>query len=124
MTALRCNAHGVYEPHEVLNLPADRKGWRGMDTAEIELAFLGTHWIYSVSFQLMQGDSWGRCEPLSDTMDGSPYARRAHSREAAIAAACARLRADLSDRASQPGDARRIIQWVETLRPIQMELAL
>ena len=124
MTPPVCNAHGVYQPHESLTLACDRRGWRGMPTAELELAFLGTHWIYSVAFPLLQGDSWGRCEPLTDSREGAPYARRAHSREAAIEAACASLRKDLSARAQQPGDARRIVQGLDTLRPVQMERAL
>lgn len=117
MSAERCNEHGVYAPDEVLALQREVKGWRGMPTAEIELRNLGGHWIWSASFQLMQGDHLGSCEPL---VDREP--RRAADRHAALYCAKAQLLQRLSERAKEPGDARRIMIWLDGLERAQGEL--
>lgn len=111
------NTNGVYEPDEHLSLHRDVKGWRGCPTAEITLADLGTHWIWATSFNLMTGDCWGSSSPLwNDERHSQP------SRAAAIEAAASHLRHRLSRRAADCPDARRIMAWLDQLRPVQMEL--
>ncbi|WP_447724674.1 hypothetical protein [Sphingomonas koreensis] len=113
----RPNAHGIYEPTENLALPRDVKGWRGCNTADIDLANLGTHWIWSTGFQLMNGDCWGSAGPLwNDERHSAP------TRDAAIDAASADLRARLVSRSDEYADVRRIMAWLDRLQPVQMEL--
>lgn len=117
------NAHGVYAPHEVLTLPCDRKGWRGVETARIKLADLGGYWIWTTSFQMHSGDCLGSSSPLmDDTRDGVPNSSRAPTRDAAIERASARLRRTLEPRAKEYADARAVLAWLETLRPAQGDL--
>ena len=117
MTGNRCNDAGVYEPDEVMTLERDVKGWRGMPTAEIELRDLGTHWIWSASFALMDGDHLGHGQPLCDE---ARY--RSPDRASALYRAKAYLVRTLEKRAHRPGDARRIMIWIDTLSPAQGSL--
>lgn len=117
MAAERCNAHGVYEADETLTLPRDVKGWRGCPTAEIELRCLGDYWIWSICFQLMGGDHAGSAQPLCDH---ERY--RAPDRLAALYCARAELAKRLEERAKEPGDARRIMVWLDSLNPAQGSL--
>lgn len=111
----RCNQFGVHEADETLVLPFDRKGWRGVPTAEIELRDLGTHWIWSASYCLMSGDHQGHFSPLTD----HPRYRQP-TRQEALDAARADLRAPMDGRDSR--DAKRIVQWLEGLNPVQGSL--
>lgn len=112
-----CNEHGVYSPTEVLRLPRDRKGWRGMDLCEIELADLGDHWIWATGFTMFSGDCWGSYSPLRKV-----HGREAATRGEAIQAASDHLRAKLAGRAAGFPDARAIIAWLDGLRPAQLSL--
>lgn len=110
-----CNQHGVYEAQERLVLARDTKGWRGLPTAEIEMCQLPEGWLWATSFQLMQGDCCGSASPLSLN-----HGRLAPSREVAIEAAVAHLSARMAKQDGQ--DARRIVAWLETLQPDQLDL--
>lgn len=112
-----CNEHGVYQPDERLTLPRPVKGWRGGPIGEIDLADLGTHWIWATGFQLWGADCWGASSPLCDR---DRY--RAPSRDAAIQAACAYLRAKVGPRAGECKEAKAIVAWLDTLIPDQLDL--
>lgn len=114
----RCNENGVYEPDEVFTLDRDVKGWRGVPNAEIELRDLGTHWIWSASFALFGGDHLGSFHPLHDDDER----HRAPDRGTALYCARAELARRLTERAKEPGDARRIMVWLDTLSPRQGSL--
>ena len=121
MTA-RCNAHGVYEADEVLQLARPLKGWRGGPIAEVCLANLGTHWIWATSYQLWTGDCCGSSSPLMD-MEPTPFSTcRAPTRQAAIELASAQLRKSLTPRAAECRDARAVLEWLDTLTPDQFDL--
>jgi len=116
----RCNENGVYEPDERFELPMPKKGWRGCPLAEIEIADLGTHWIWAVSYQMMTGNCAGRGSPLTD-FDRPWGTSRAPTRDAAIAAATADLRISMMKR-GDCRDARAVLAWLDTLRPAQLDL--
>lgn len=112
MTAL--NEHGVYSADEVLQLPMPRKGWRGCSLAEIRLAKCDDGWRSATAFQLLKGDCWGSCGPISAR---DP----AHAtREGAVETASAHLRARLADR--EGPDPRAIMAWLDGLQPPQLSL--
>ena len=106
-----------HEPTERIILPRAKPGWCGVGLAEINLADLGTHWIWSIGFQMHTGDMWGSGGPLWDG-DG----HRAPTRDDAIAAASDALRAKLGGRVAEYPDARAVIGWLDTLRPDQPDL--
>ena len=115
--SVKPNRHGVRTPQERLQLPRDMKSWRGCSVAEIELADLGTHWIWATGFQMMTGDCWGSGGPLVDHPS-----HRSSTREAAIEAASAHLREKVGKRVGTYPDARRIMDWLDGLRPAQSDL--
>lgn len=119
----KCNKFGVYQPDETLELPRPDKGWRGGPIAEIDLADMGTHWIWSTGFQMWSGDMWGSSSPLMD-LEPTPYSTcRAPTREAAIELASAQLRKNLTKRADEGDrDARAVLTWLDTLIPDQFDL--
>ncbi|MAY78574.1 MAG: hypothetical protein CL802_13545 [Citromicrobium sp.] len=101
------NKHGVYlEPTERLALPRNKKGWQGVDTAEIELIDLGPHWLWSTGYELSSFS--GSHSPLSDH-----HATRAPTRAEALSAACDHLRRKLEG--TDHADARAILAWLKTL---------
>ncbi len=118
-----CNENGVYQADETLELPRAVKGWRGGPIAEIDLADMGTHWIWSTGFQMWGGDMWGSSSPLMD-LEPTPFSTcRAPTREAAIELASAQLRKNLAKRAEEGDrDARAVIAWLDTLIPDQLDL--
>ncbi|GLT00839.1 hypothetical protein GCM10007897_22290 [Sphingobium jiangsuense] len=111
------NENGVYDPQECLTLHRDAKGWCGLPTAEIKLIDLGDYWLWATGFQMMQGDCCGSASPLSDM-----HGRRAPTRDAAIDAAGEYLRGRIETRANESIDARRIVAWLDSLRPAQPDL--
>lgn len=103
------NEHGVYgEPTERFTLPRGKKGWQGVDAAEIRLLDLGTHWIWATRFQLFSGDSQGEYLPLCD----EPHCR-APDRKSALAYAKVRLVQRLQGK-DHP-DAKRIMAWLQEI---------
>lgn len=114
----QCNEHGVYQALERLELPPRPvKGRKGGPIAEIDLAFIGPHWIWATGFQLWGGDCWGASSPLCDRDN-----YRAGSREAAIDAAATYLRRKIGPRAGECRDAAAIVGWLDTLIPDQLDL--
>lgn len=114
-----CNEHGVYEADEVLALPLPKKGWRGLPLADIRLADLGDHWIWATGYQLHSGDWSGASNPLTD----GHSSHQAPSREAAVEAASAYLRARLAKHAAEGhADAVAIVGWLASLNPAQLDL--
>src|SRR5690606_9938065 len=108
---------------ETLELPRMVKGWRGVPTAEISLADMGSHWIWTTSFQMHSGDFWGSSSPLMDLEPTPVPTCRAPTRAAAIEAASAKLRKCLSGRADEGDrDASAVITWLDTLIPDQLDL--
>lgn len=115
------NKHGVYtEPTEHLFLPRNVKGWRGVNTADIKLADLGTHWIWATSFQMYGGDCHGSSSPLMD-IETPVRTCRAPTREAAIAAASDELRRRMEPK-TDVADARAVLAWLDSLNPDQLDL--
>lgn len=104
---------------ETLELPRAKKGWRGVPIAEIKLADRGDHWIWAVSHAMFSGDYSGSFSPLRDDPE-----HRADSRDAALAAASARLRSRMEPRAAEYPDARAILAWLAALhlKPVQIDL--
>ncbi|TKD50562.1 hypothetical protein [Sphingomonas baiyangensis] len=114
MTAGAKNMFGVYTPHEVLTLERDRKGWRGLPVASIELLHDSSGWRSAINYQFMHGDCAGHGEPLTDRSPHYP------SRDAAIAGAAERLRPAAARR--DDGDARKVLAWLDELQPAQADL--
>lgn len=106
------NAHGVYTPTETLELPNPRKGWRGCPLAEIRLLALPDGWRSATGSSLSNGAGHGSPLMLRDT----PHP----TRDAAIAAAAARLRYRMEREGCT--DARAVLRWLDTLRPAQPDL--
>lgn len=112
MTSL--NEHGVYSADEILALPMPRKNWRGCSLAEIRLAECDDGWRSATAFQLMAGDFWGRCGPITARDPAH------ETREAAVSAAAAQLRGQLANRGGP--DPRAIFAWLDGLQPAQLAL--
>lgn len=111
MSTPQPNEHGVYQPSESITMPNPRPGWKGMPLAEIDLVQLPSGWRSAIGAQT---NNRGRAEPITDRSVSHP------TRDAAVAAAVARLRAWLID--NDDAQAALISRWLDTLTPDQLDL--
>lgn len=108
------NEHGVYTPHEELELY--RKG--GGRRAAIDLVETPEGWRSYRGFAFFTGNWWGSTGPITDRCQPRP------TREDAIREQIERFRRDfakITDDGMQR-EAREIIAWAESLVPEQMDL--
>ena len=101
------SAHGVYpaDGAEILTLPVDKPGWKGLPLAEVCLLRLEAGWIEATSTNVEGG---GFTSPLS--VRSKVYG----SRGEALHGARRRLLAFCIGRSGKP-DGRRISQWAKAL---------
>ncbi|CDO34547.1 hypothetical protein [Novosphingobium sp. KN65.2] len=108
------NAHGVYRPHEEIELHS--KG--GARRAAIDLVETPEGWRSYRGFSFFTGNWWGSTGPITDACQPHP------TRDDAIREQVARFHSDfekLTDPSMQR-EAREIIAWAESLIPDQMDL--
>ncbi len=108
------NAHGVYAPHEVIELPHDKRGWKGCALAEIALVRTAEGWRASTSFQFMTGSCWGRGSPLTDR--DPPFSTRGE----AIRHAAESIRVSIT--AYEAREVPAVLRWLDGLEPAQGNL--
>ncbi|AYJ85764.1 hypothetical protein D3Y57_06995 [Sphingomonas paeninsulae] len=108
------NDCGVYTPHETLELPMPRKGWRGMPLADIDLVQTPEGWRSCFGYQFMTGDCCGRGSPLTD------HDRAFPTRELAVSHSATALRKIAARRADR--EAKLVLEWLDNLEPVQADL--
>jgi hypothetical protein len=109
------NAHGVYCPHEVLEL---RYKVGGVPRAEIALVQTRKGWRSKCGFSFRSGDWWGSFGPITNHC--TPYP----TREDAIREQVNRMHnefAKIKD-TGQQREAREILAWADSLLPAQRDL--
>jgi hypothetical protein len=113
------NSCGVYTDREIIELPLDKKGWRGCPLAEIRLAFTQEGWRAASAFSFTTGNWWGSSSPIMDC--DPPFA----TRDAAIEHAARRLRRAMDARCiedSMQKQRGKILAWCDALTPAQLAL--
>lgn len=120
MTALSSkNDCGVYTDREIIELPLDRKGWRGSPLAEIRLAFTDAGWRAQIAFSFSTGSMWSCSSPITDHDPTFPR------RDDAIAHAIGLMRKRMDARCFEDGmqaQRKKILAWLDSLRPAQADL--
>ena len=112
------NEHGVYCPHEVLRLPYEKKGWRGVDRVKIELVETPEGWRSEMSVAFFSGDFSYSGSAVS--IHNKPHP----TRRDAINEQVERLRYRLAKRVApeMQGDVHKMLAWADSLNPDQMDL--